>query len=318
MGDVVRAIPALRHLRATYPEARVDVLAASAARELLDACPYVDRTYDLARRSWMTSEPIDVAISLAEPAGQVRIAVDDVQARCRIAWGGGSDVAVPRDRLRPRWPERLDDTSRMLRLVWLLGGASSAPALGLWPTLADRNGAARLLAGIDRPVAVLHVGASHAARRWPEERWARVVELVDGLGLQVVLVGSRRDQRSADTVLGLVDARVIDLVAQSSVGELAGLLERASLFVGGDSGPAALAAALRVRSVVIGPESRLDHAPRPGQLELIDNGPCATCGERACAHDTTAAAAIPLDAVLTSVTVAAARAVEQWDAARID
>lgn len=319
MGDVVRAVPALRHLRATYRDARIDVVAAAAARELLDACPYVDRTFDLAGRAWVSTEPIDIAISLADPHRSPRLAVDDVDAACRIGWSSGDEGGgAPRERLRPRWPERLDDTARMLRLVWLLGGVMTEPSLGLWPTLADRNGAARLLTGIDRPIAAVHVGASHAARRWPEERWARVIELVDGIGMQAVLVGSRRDQRSGDTVLGLVDAHVVDLVGRSSVGELAGLLERASLFVGGDSGPAALAAALRVRSVIIGPESSLEHAPRPGQLELVDAGQCLTCGERVCPHRTAATASIPLDGVLATVTVAAARAVEQWRDVQID
>ena len=43
LGDVVRAVPALRHLRVTFPDARISVVADEPGRALLQGCPYVDR-----------------------------------------------------------------------------------------------------------------------------------------------------------------------------------------------------------------------------------------------------------------------------------
>lgn len=316
LSDVVRAVPALRHLRATYPDAELCVATTTNARELLDACPYVDRTVDLARSRGVASDAVDIAVSFAAPDDGAAPDIDDVPADYRVAWSRAD--AEQRAPGRPVWPERIDDSARMLRLAWLLGGGQVDHALGLWPTLADRNGAARLMAGIDRPVALLHAGGSRPSRRWPTERWVRVVELVDALGMHPVLVGGSDDRIHSTLVAREASVDVTDVTGCSSVGELAGLLERAALFVGGDSGPAALATALGTRSVVIAPASRHAHAARPGVVDIVDAGWCAACGERSCAHDPGTASDVTLDAVLAVVSLAASRAVERWSAARIE
>ncbi|MBC7460519.1 MAG: glycosyltransferase family 9 protein, partial [Thermoleophilia bacterium] len=282
LAAVVHAVPALRHLRATYPEARITVAADVPARELLDACPYVDRVLDLEHPSVARTEQFDVAVSFADPSDVVGLGVEEVDARCRASWSTGG--SVERSAIHPGWPHRLPDATRMLRLAWLLGGSEPDASLGLWPRLADRNGAASLLETCTRPVAIVHVGARHTDRRWPVDRWARVLELLEGGGLDPVLVGSSADAATSGAVIEAGSALPLDLTGQSAVGELVGLLERAVLFVGGDSGPAALAGALGTRSVVVGPGTLLELVARPGQTDLVHAGPCATCGEVACQH----------------------------------
>ena len=312
VGDAVRAVPALRHLRDTYPDAVVSVAAHAPGRELLEACPYVDRVVDLAKPSEALLERFDVAMSWADPAqGRVELAVDDVDASFRASWrsvGEGERRAI-----HPTWPERLDDTSRMLRLSWLLGGALDADAsLGLWPSLADRNGAARLVSSVRRPIALIHAGARSAARRWPAEQWAAVVDQLHDAGMDPVLVGTRSDRAATRQLVEASRHQPLDLVGRTSIGELAGLLERAALFVGGDSGPAAMAGALGVRSVIVGPASAFEHVARPGQVDLVDAGACGRCGEHACSHPSAPARHVPLDRVLARVELAAATALQRW------
>lgn len=316
LGDVVRAVPALRHLRGTYPSARISVAASAPARDLLDACPYVDRTIALEQPSEALLERFDVALSFAHPAATGGLSLAAVDAGFRAEWriAGSSG----RGAVLPSWPERLDDATRMLRLAWLLGGSlQDEPTLGLWPSLADRNGAARLVAEATRPIALLHVSAGRESRRWPAERWTRVVDLVDAAGLDPVLVGSREDRADTARVLQDVVHAPLSLVGRTSVGELVGLLERAVLFIGSDSGPASLAGALGVRSVVIGPASVLEHDARPGLIDLVDAGACGDCGEIACLHPARDAIDVPLERVLARVELAAATALRRWNGAQI-
>lgn len=316
LAAAVHAVPAMRHLRATYPEARLTVAANAAARELLEACPYVDRVIDLAAPSEAQLESFDIAISFADPRMALQLDVADVQARFRASWSIGG--AVERGAIHPDWPNRLPEATRMLRLAWLLGGAEPDATLGLWPRLADRNGAARLIESCSRPVAIVHVGAMRPDRRWPPERWARVLELLEAGGLHPVMVGTRDDVRDAHRAIASGSAKPLDLVGETSVGELVGLLERAALFVGGDSGPAALAGALMVRSVVVGPGSMLELQARPGQTDLVHAGVCATCGEVACQHEPRPAADVGLEPVLARVGLAAATALTRWRDTRIE
>ncbi len=317
VGDAVRSVPALRHLRETYPAALVTVAAHAPGRELLEACPYVDRVVDLARPSEALVERFDVALSWADPTlSDADLDVDAVNARFRASWrpiGDGERRAI-----HPSWPERLDDTTRMLRLSWLLGGSLDADAsLGLWPSLADRNGAARLVANTHRPIALVHAGAGSAERRWPAERWALVVDLLQSAGLDPVLVGTRTDRVMTKQVLARATRPPASLVGQTSIGELAGLLERATIFVGSDSGPAAMAGALGVRSVIVGPASAFEHVARQGLVDLVDAGPCPACGEHACPHPSAPARDVPLERVLARVELAAATALQRWRRSRL-
>ncbi|MCW2920386.1 MAG: glycosyl transferase, family 9 [Thermoleophilia bacterium] len=317
VGDAVRAVPALRHLRETYPHALITVAAHAPGRELLEACPYVDRVIDLARPNEALVERFDVALSWADPTQPVaELVVDDVNARFRASWRRLGDG--DRGSIHPSWPERLDDTTRMLRLSWLLGGSLDADAsLGLWPSLADRNGAARLVAHAQRPVALVHAGAGSPQRRWPAEHWAHVVDLLHDSGLDTVLIGTRADRMITKQVLARATHAPASVVGRTSIGELAGLLERSTIFVGGDSGPAAMAGALGVRSVVVGPASAFEHVARQGQVDLVDTGACMTCGERACQHPSPPAAEVPLDRVLARVELAAATAMQRWRRSRL-
>lgn len=317
VGDAVRSVPALRHLRETYPSALVSVAAHAPGRELLEACPYVDRVVDLARPSEALVERYDVALSWADPnVSGADLDVDAVNARFRASWrpiGEGERRAI-----HPTWPERLDDTTRMLRLSWLLGGSLDADAsLGLWPSLADRNGAARLVASAQRPIGLVHAGAGSAERRWPAQRWAVVVDLLQSAGLDTVLVGTRADRIVTTQVLSRAAQPVASVVGRTSIGELAGLLERASIFVGGDSGPAAMAGALGVRSVIVGPASAFEHVARQGLVDLVDAGACAVCGEHACPHPSPPARDVPLERVLARVELAAATSMQRWRRSRL-
>ena len=95
------------------------------------------------------------------------------------------------------------------------------------------------------------------------------------------------------------------------------MLERSTIFVGGDSGPAAMAGALGVRSVIVGPASTFEHVARQGLVDLVDAGACAECGEHACPHPAAPARDVPLERVLSRVDLAAATAMQRWRRSRL-
>lgn len=269
VASVVRAVPALRHVRAAYARARVDVVAEAPARELLDACPYVDRVIASEQPSEALIECYDIAISWAAPDDSSALSVDDVNARFRASWR--SEGGRQRRAIHPEWPERMDAASRMLRLAWLLGGElGDHQHFGLWPSLADRNGAAALVSDSMRPLALVHAREHcDSDRVLGIEEWGALVDMLDAIGLDPVLVGGADDVSCANRVLERVRHVPMSLVGRTTVGQTCGLLERAALFVGVDLAPAALASALDVRSVVIGPTSPYEFDCRPGRVELV-------------------------------------------------
>jgi heptosyltransferase-1 len=107
---------------------------------------------------------------------------------------------------------------------------------------------------------MLGPGAGWGAKQWPAARYGEVAKAVSREGfLTVINVGPGEDEL----------ARVIELAAPESVrcfcgslGELIALTRRAHLFVGGDSGPLHLAAALGIPVVgIFGPTDPRRNGP---------------------------------------------------------
>jgi heptosyltransferase-3 len=83
-----------------------------------------------------------------------------------------------------------------------------------------------------------------ANRCWPPERFARVVDEIQGPArLRAVLVGGAAERAAADRVRAAVAAEPVDLVEKLSFGALLALLQQCRLYVGNDTGPMHLAAA---------------------------------------------------------------------------
>lgn len=328
LAEMVRAVPALRHLRATYPSARVTVLARAEAVDLIGGCPYVDSCLELERAAEVLLARFDVAISFATPEiarPNVRRrpsallgrfpALADINAGTRAAYREQSHASE--HVVHPVWPVRLGDAARMLRLVWLLGGANADPTLSLWPTLADRNSAAQLVAGVERPIALVHPFAHGAPRRWPMERYAVVCDALDRLGMQPVVIGVEEDRPALEVLRRATSSLIVDLAGLASVGVLAGLMERASLFVGNDSGPAALAAALDLHSIVVAPATAVEQSGTAGRVSHVTVGGRDADGSLPGGLDLADAVDVPLEPVLACVSVAAHQAVLRWQAARV-
>lgn len=105
-----------------------------------------------------------------------------------------------------------------------------------------------------RPVVCVHPASGNELRQWPAAGFARLIDLlVSDLGVHVLVIGSPDELPLAEEVLGGVQATtgVWSLVGGCKLAELPGVLARANLFVGNNSGPKHLAAGLGVPTVAI-------------------------------------------------------------------
>jgi ADP-heptose:LPS heptosyltransferase len=310
LSRMVKAVPALRHLRQRFPISRIVVAAPTNSLELLDSCPYVDMTLEIAPSDELQAE-FDLALVLGHPEEAIDLDGLGVAAK-RTAGYRLADGEDEYD-IHPIWPDRIPESQRMLRLVWLLGGPPPDDApLALWPTLADRNSAALLMRGDDnRPMAIVHVGSSHTSRHWPVDRFARVVDMLDSMGFRTVLVGVDSDAVVGRVLEGLTGARCRNLIGATSVGVLAGLIERTSVFVGTDSGPALLASVLGAHTVIVGPRSTIEQFGTVDRTSYV-----LSSNEADDHHELPEAAAVTAEAVLAEVALAAEHGKRQWQAHR--
>ena len=108
--------------------------------------------------------------------------------------------------------------------------------------------------------AILNPGAGWGAKRWPVERYGQVAKELakDGLGSLINYGPGEEELAVAVEAAGAGAARKISC----SISELIALTRRARLFIGGDTGPMHLAAALKIPVVAIfGPTDPARNGP---------------------------------------------------------
>lgn len=136
-------------------------------------------------------------------------------------------------------------------------------------------------------VCVIHAGARFPGRRWPVERFAKVIDhiLQNGYADTVELIGDSFDAQ--------INARIISRCHHTQVDNLAGKLSlvdswkrivSANLFIGNDSGPMHMAALAGVPTLgLMGPN--FPHISGPlgkNSRWLFHEFPCTGCNQRDC------------------------------------
>lgn len=100
--------------------------------------------------------------------------------------------------------------------------------------------------------AVLNIGGNEPGRRWDIENFLAVARDLIARGLTVVFIGGAADRPLSENIsTALPRDCVIDRIGGTSLLQLLDILAQAALVVSSDTGPAHLAAALGVPTVVI-------------------------------------------------------------------
>src|SRR5207245_6171700 len=153
------------------------------------------------------------------------------------------------------------------------------------------------IGGDTRPI-VVHVSAGNPFRRWPEQSFTALVGALatSDSDRRIIITSGPSDDDAAGRVIAgaraaLGPARQAQVVGcgDFSLAELRALLDRASLYIGGDSGPLHVAATTAVPMVgLYGPTLPGRSAPWRDPryaTESVDAGelPCRPCDQRVCA-----------------------------------
>lgn len=142
----------------------------------------------------------------------------------------------------------------------------------------------------DCPLVVIHPGGASnpiqttPGKLWPAERYARLANhIVRQHGARVILVGADQDREIARAIIGMTAAPLVDWVGRISLGELGGLCEVADLYIGNDTGPTHVAAAVGCPTLAIfGPSDPAVSRPygTKGQVVALWHDLAAVADER--------------------------------------
>jgi ADP-heptose:LPS heptosyltransferase len=268
IGDYLVSLPAIEALGTAYPTAELVLLGAGWHAGFLagrpgpvDRCLAVPPTVGVRDDrppapaaevegffARMRAERFDLAVQLQGGGCHSNPFVRRLGAR--VTAGSRAADAPPLDRTVP-YARHQHEIHRFLEVVGLVGAAPVTMEPRLEVTADDRAEAAAALAADERPLVVLHPGAADPRRRWPVERLAMVAGELARKGARLAVVGTASERALVDRLLDALDGDAADLAGRLGLGGLVGLLERATLLVGNDSGPRHLAAAVGTATVAV-------------------------------------------------------------------
>jgi heptosyltransferase-3 len=168
---------------------------------------------------------------------------------------------------------------------WLgLPGEKPMPTqLHVAPPMRESANAKLGAAGIDpaKPYTVLAPTNEFYTKRWMPERFAEVAEKLIERGYQIVMTGAPTAEQIAQLkAVQTATKQKLASLSSLSIGELVAVIAGGKLFVGNDSGPAHIAAAVKTPLVVMfGPASSVRWRPWRAPSELVQNyfacNPCS-------------------------------------------
>ena len=115
---------------------------------------------------------------------------------------------------------------------------------------AARAWAAEQLPG-QQPTLIVSPCSSHALRNWRADRYAAVADHAAEQGWRIAICGGRSEleRRTGDEILRAMRHPAIDLIGKDTLKQLLALLERATLVLSPDSGPAHMANAMGTKVI---------------------------------------------------------------------
>jgi ADP-heptose:LPS heptosyltransferase len=279
LGDMIYCFQSYHEIRKAHPDAEITLLTAPAFADFARHMPWFDH----------------VMVDTHPPKHRP----DMWLAQALKLW-----------KLNPTRVYELHGKLRQSIMFWLLGGplvrewsgaARFASHPRLWPPqpnthFRDFLASQLRLAGVpaqspadlswlDAPVDSFNLPSRYAVivpgctpgqnyKRWPAENYAAVVKHLNDQGIPVLAVGTKADT-DAITIIKEQAPTLIDLSGRTNLFELAGVLRRAALVIGNDTGPMHMGAALGAPTLALlsGSTNPVWSAPPEPKAEWLKHEP---------------------------------------------
>ncbi len=259
IGDLVLTTPAIHALRKNFPDAHIAILVQKYTADLVKVHPDVDEVIldDAHSFSRIKEKKFDLAIDFFS-----------------------FDYRYPLLALRAGIPYRIGDRSRLLLspfynwgsvlnykdytkhvvelnldLLKKIGIQEESPQLHVHCPDSVQTEVKTTLEGLgvsDNDFLVgIHPGCG-ISRPWKMENYAKLCDtLSEKLGAKVILTGGPKEKEAGLEISSLAKHKPINFIEKTSLLELLALIKRINIFIGVDTGPSHLAAALKTPLVYL-------------------------------------------------------------------
>jgi len=315
-GDAVLMTPALRALREKFPQSEIHLLVPEEFSPIFQHLPWLNRVWPLPRRRGSASlgqiwpviralrrEHFDRSMDFA---GNDRGAILSflIGARRRLGWAqsGGFLGRQFCYNERVELEDKMEhESARMANLLsaWNIAPSSLEAEIRADPALAAA--AEKFLPG---QTILCHVASSQPKKEWPLAHWVEFYRLANAAGLRVVFT-TALGEREQSLMTGLKklapDAPVLPPISELPL--FLAVVNRAEVFISGDTGPLHFAAGLGVPVIALfGPTPPARWAPAGKRRQILTGAACGCDGgSAACTGASHCLATIPPEKVFAAL-----------------
>ena len=236
LGDCVLTTPALRLLKATRPDLRLAIVVESRFAEVFHGNPDIDALLPPAPTAIIQWRPQLVLNFHGGTRSMILTAVSGARFRAGFAHHRGAalyNIRIPTAQQIFGFDRKVHTAEHLASAIFYLGAERQPiPRARLFTAASS---------GCSRPTLAIHPFAATPEKTWPAEKFLKIAARFKDLQ-PVFLAGPGEDA---------APFRAYKTLAGAPLSETKALLANATLFIGNDSGPAHMAAAFGVPSVVL-------------------------------------------------------------------
>jgi len=161
---------------------------------------------------------------------------------------------------------------------------------------------------LEKPIVGIHPGSSNLAKLWPKDRYIELLrKIAEQTNAAIVLLGGKKEKALSRQIIQESGVNAIDLTGELNLKELAAFIGKTALFIGNDTGPMHMAAALDIPVIGIFGRNMPGVGPKRwgpwGKKHTVfhEDPGCDPCYDRECPYNYKCLKAIKVDAVFEEV-----------------
>jgi len=294
LGDVLLTTPLIRSLRKAWPEALIDALVFEKTEGFLLGNTDISQVITIAEKSPLWTH-LKFLFSILRRY-DLAVSIQTGDRPTFYAWVAGRHrIGMMEGSFRHSWWKRLflnqwasfDNANTHtvlmnLRLTGLLGIEPRCEVVVSWHPEDEKRVSLTLPFDINlETYVVLHTYPKFIRKRWRQDGWVELGRWLEGKGMRIVLTGGGEEEELnyIAQISRMLSPKAVNMSGKLSLSEVAFLTSQASLYVGVDTAPTHMAAALGVPTVAIyGPTNPVKWGPWP--KGYIDGGPYVRKGSQ--------------------------------------
>jgi heptosyltransferase-2 len=300
IGDVALVLFLAATVRRLHPEARITLVTTPASATFAQYCTAIDTVivFDKRGKHRGLRGVMQVARQLRSEGADCVLAPHRSFRTALLARFSGARLTVGFDKnsfawlydKRMKYPA-MHEIERNMALLGVFEDCteivSDLPTMELPEGDYAASDAMLRQEAIEKGFIVCAPGSVWATKRWREEHFGRLVQMLQEAGRKVILLGGKDDVDVCERIAG--QSGSVSLAGKTSLPEMLAILQSASVLVCNDSAPAHLAALVDCPTVaVFGPTVQaFGFAPRSSRAVVVENThlacrPCSPHGTNTC------------------------------------